>query len=150
GPHEQRTYSVVVTPNRHMLGRNQVSAVLLYDGTEGNCLGGDAPDGVTPLDLTVVPPGWHAGQPLDAAQGQWGADTKVSHFLVRPGDTVAVSATVRNTGTQEQATNGFGSLVLDCHGTRAGSDTRWQRAQLFDATVVPPGETTSTSFDVTV
>jgi hypothetical protein len=150
GPGEQRTYSMDVTPNRHMLGPNTLSAVFLYDHTEGNCLGGDAPDGVPSVDATVIPPGWSPGQPLDAAQGHWDARETMSTYEAHRGDTVTVSATVRNVGAQDQATYGFGALAFVCHGPLVGSDTPWQRGRLFDAVVLHPGEEVSATFAVTV
>jgi len=150
GPREQRTYSMEITPNRHMLGRATLSAVFLYDHTEGNCLMGDAPDGVPGVDATIVPPGWSPGQPLDATQGHWDARETMSTYAAHRGDTVTVSATVRNVGADDQATYGFGSLAVVCHGPLAGSDTPWQLGRLFDPAVLHPGEELSASFSVTV
>ena len=156
GPHEQRTYSMHITPTRHMLGPAALGAVLLYEGdTEhsggtGGCIGGDAPGHVPAVAVRVVPPGWIDGQPLDAAQGHWLGRIKLAVQEAHVGDTVTVTATAKNTGTREQRTDGFGSLVADCHGSGPGPglDTMWWRGAYFPATVIRPLQTKTMSFAV--
>jgi hypothetical protein len=155
-PHEQRTYSLHITPTRHMLGPAELDAALLYAGdTEGSngtggCIGGDAPGGVPAVAVRVVPPGWIDGQPLDAAQGHWLGTIAVAAQEAHVGDTVTVTATAKNTGNYDQRTRGFGSLVADCRGSGPGPwpDTHWWRGAFFPATVVRPGQSKTMSFDV--
>lgn len=157
GPHEQRTYSLHITPTRHMLGGARLSALLLYNGgTEGTggpvgCIGGDSAGRVPSVAVTVVPPGWVAGQSaLDAAQGHWLGKITVAANEAHAGDTVTVSAKVKNTGTHDQSTRGFGSLVADCHGSGPGPglDTMWWRGAFFPAAVLRPGQVKTMSFDI--
>ena len=156
-PHEQRTYSVHITPTRHMLGPATLDAVFLYNGPAGSaledsggCIGGDAPGRVPALAVKIVPPGWSDGQPLDAAQGHWLGRITVAAQEAHVGDTVTVTATAKNVGQHDQSTRGFGSLVADCRGSGPGPGltTMWWRGTFFPATVIRPLQTKTMSFAV--
>jgi hypothetical protein len=118
GPGEQRTFAGTITPGGELIGGTQLlqagylQDVVLYDGANL----GDAFPGVPPVTITVIPPGWSPGDPLDPAQGSWEAALTADSTTVTSGGTVTFHVTVTNTGDQPQQTNAFGVLSLSCGG----------------------------------
>jgi len=118
GPGEQRTFAATITPSAALIGDNELvqagylQGVAMYDGANL----ADAFPGVPPVTITVIPPGWSHGDPLDPAQGSWEVALAADTTTVPPGGTVTFHVTVTNTGDQPQQTNAFGALSLACGG----------------------------------
>jgi hypothetical protein len=120
-----------------------VSAGYLRGVALGVGAGVDAPfAAVAPVAITVVPPGWSAGDPLDPARGNWTVGLAVAGTTVTSGRAVTFHATVTNTGDQPQQTNAYDALSLTC---TTGGETGGS-GQFLPAATIAPGA--SQTFDV--
>jgi len=145
-PGEQRTFSTTLTPRPELIGALSISAGYLQGDVGRPVQIGarltDSFPGVAPVAITVVPPGWSTGDPLDPARGSWTVALTADSTTVTSGGTVRFHATVTNTGDQPQQTNAYDALSLTCTtgGQTGGS------GQFLPAATIAPGA--SQTFDV--
>jgi hypothetical protein len=128
-----------------MVGASSISLALQFGGLALDLAGHAQPalPGVPIVPISVVPPRWAPGQPLDPSQGQWLARVSAEPTAVATGERLVVHAELTNTRDQPQRTQGFAGLAFDC-GTstiRPGAN-----GQLLAATTIAPGATQTFSF----
>jgi hypothetical protein len=145
-PGEQRTFAATITPRPQLIGAVSISAGYLQFGVgrpvEIGATLGDAFPRVAPVAITIVPPGWSTGDPLDPARGSWTVALTADSTTVTSGGTMTFHVTVTNTGDQPQQTNYYDTLSLTyTTGDAAGFD-----GKALPATTIAPGA--SQTFDV--
>ena len=114
-PGQTRTYTSTITANPALIGNTRLSAAYVRGVTMDFGTIVDAYlAGVPPIDVTVVPPGWEPGQPLDPSQGSWNVELSSDADRVGAGDSFVVHAQFTNTGTESQPTYAYGALALQC------------------------------------
>ena len=156
-PGETRTYTSTITANPALIGTTRLSAAVLepapFPIKIGTSVYADLA-GVAPVDVTIIPPGWQPGQPLDPSQGKWNVVLTSDVDQVATSDSLVLHAQVTNTGDQPQRTVGYGALALTCplenlafeNGTALPAATLAPgEVATFDVTVAPAGNTTVTS-----
>jgi hypothetical protein len=142
-PGEQRTFLATITPRPELIGAASISAGYLQSVViRGGAIVMDAFPGVAPVAITVVPPGWSTGDPLDPARGSWTVALTADTTTVPSGGTATFHVTVTNTGDQPQQTNYYDTLSLTyTTGGAAGFD-----GHALGAATIAPGA--SQTFDV--
>ncbi len=113
---QTQTFTSQINAYPEQIGPAVVSLELITinDLRHGSVGTHDAMPGVPSVPVTILPPGWTEGQPLDPAQGKWTARMSTGATDVRIGDTVTVFATLRNDGDRPQQTEGYGKLAIVC------------------------------------
>ena len=101
-------------------------------------------DGVPPVSIAVVPPGWTPAPALDPAQGKWNVAMSTDSTEVAVGDSVIVHAKVTNVGDHTQEAVAYGALAFACDLRQNGFGEPGHRVGL--ATLVP-GDTVSFSYE---
>jgi hypothetical protein len=140
---EQRTYTSELTPRPDMIGPANISAGVLYvTDNYSNCLSSDGFSGVPTVPVTIVPPYWVEGQPLDPSQGMWAATLAADATNLGIGEATAIHVDVRNAGSQPQRTDGYGSLAVLCY----GPGIREGYPVFIGHTTLEPGATHSFTF----
>jgi hypothetical protein len=156
-PGETRTYTSTITANPDLIGAARLSAAFLevVPLKFGTSIYADLA-GVAPADVTIVPPGWQPGQPLDPSQGSWNVVLSSDVDHVTTSDSLVLHVQVTNTGDQPQQTFAYGALAVSCPLDRLAfqDGTALPAATLapgelatFDVTVGPAGNTTMTSMN---
>jgi hypothetical protein len=117
-PGEQRTYTSELVPRPDMIGPATIYTAVLEatDSSYSNCFSTDGFSGVPTVPVTIVPPGWVEGQPLDPSQGMFAATLAADATMLGIGEATAIHVDVRNAGSQPQRTDGYGSLAVVCYG----------------------------------
>ena len=115
---QERAFTMTITPPSEMVGAATMSADLLKFFMEVDPAVVYVFAGVPSIPIMVVPPGTSPGEPLDPALGKWKAALSADATEVAIGGSVMIHADVTNVGTEEQATRGYGSLVLACGESR--------------------------------
>jgi hypothetical protein len=147
-PGEVRTRTMMITPRPEMVGQATVRLAYIHTfGREFWCRCGleAYANGIPPVPISIVPPGWVKGQPLEPSQGSWSVTMSASSNEVRVGDVVTVNSTVRNTGSQPQKVGGYGSLAIQC--TNMGGENWSGSSQLIGDQTLEPGEAHTFSLD---
>ena len=91
----------------------------------------DAFTGVPPVTVTVVPPGWSPGDPLDPARGQWQVALSTDATSVTSGGTVDVPRHGDQHRRPAAANQLLRHLVADVHHRRRTG---------FDGEALPDGQ----------
>jgi len=146
-PGETRTYTSTITANPALIGTTRLSAAVLeavpFPVKIGTTIFADLA-GVAPVDVTIIPPGWQPGQPLDPAQGKWNVVLTSDVDHVATTDSLLVHVQVTNTGDQPQQTSAYGSLAVTC----PPDQLAFQEGTALAPATLAPGE--QKTFDVTV
>jgi len=159
GPGETRTYTSTITADPSLIGTARLSAAVLEGAGFPVKIGtSDFADlaGVAPVDVTIIPPGWQPGQPLDPSQGKWNVELTSDVDHVAAGAPLLLHVQVTNTGDQPQQTAGYGALAVACpsdqlafpDGTALPAATLAPGAQqTFDVTVVAAANSAATTMN---
>ena len=141
-PGETRTYTSTINATPALIGTEQLSAAVLTAMPPGLGTNPTILAGVPPVDVTVVPPGWAPGRPLDPSLGHWNISltTDVSQVVV--GDPLVVHVQLTNTGDQPQQTIAYGALGVSCHPYDLGN----VNGMSLPAATLAPGD--QTTFDL--
>ena len=142
---EERSFTTTLTPVSRLIGSAQISAGFLT-GVPMFFDCGPQPvlDGVPPVTVSVVPPGWTPAQSLDPAQGKWSVEMSADATEVAVGDSVVVHAKITNVGDQMQEAVAYGALAIGCDLERNGYGAPGQRVGLA---TLAPGDTVSFSYE---
>jgi hypothetical protein len=114
-PGESRTFTSTITANPALIGNARLSAAVMSGvALDFGTIVNEYLSAVPPIDVTVIPPGWAPGQPLDPSQGTWSVELSSDVDQISFGDSLIVHAKVTNTGTAAQRTSAYGILAVDC------------------------------------
>lgn len=113
---EQRTFTAEIAPTPELIGAADIYIAVLDASGFSSCLATDGLSGVPVVPVTIVPPGWVEGQPLDPSQGTWSATLSADAMNLGVGESTAIHVALRNAGSRPQRTDGYGSLAVICRG----------------------------------
>lgn len=133
---ETRTFRGEITPAAQTVGPASVHLALVPGGWRDNpcyCMSAGYIDEIPPVPVTIVPPGWVEGEPLDPSRGSWNASLTSDAPSVHVGEPFVIHARVRNTGNQPQRTRGYGALTIVCYRQSYAVEARSIEAAMIDA-----------------
>jgi hypothetical protein len=141
---EQRTLTATFTPQQQLIGTSTMRAVFMEGQVMFHSVASEYIDGIAPVTVSVIPPGWTPQQALDPAMGQWNVTMSADAPEVNAGGSVTVHATVTNVGNKAQNTAAFGALAFSCD--RGGIGYSENASRVAPVTLAP-GQTQTFSFD---
>ena len=100
-------------------------------------------EGVPSVAVTIVPPGWVPGRPLEPSQGTWKAEVSADPAQGVAGEPLTLHVNLTNLDDAPHKTEGYGLLGVFCTGTRGDNGA------FLDAATLAPGAEQSFTVEYT-
>jgi hypothetical protein len=141
---QERTFTATITPRPEIVGTARIFAAYIRGVVMD--VGGyvDATlEGVPSVTVTILPPGWTPGEPLEPSQGKWKAEISADAAPVVAGDPLTLHVMLTNVDDVPHKTEGYGLLGVRCSGRRGDNGA------FLDPATLAPGATQSFSVTYT-